>query len=130
VEGQFKLSPLSRAYNTPRADPRQFSAHERADPRRVSLIRRKKLSESTRRMPRYTLDPGSETRSPEREFDLCARCVEQTEIVRVVAIKKSGLPLGSDANPPVARIRHTSYDFAPRPIPCISCGRVLSADDD
>ncbi|MFZ3355487.1 MAG: hypothetical protein WA549_01855 [Thermoplasmata archaeon] len=54
----------------------------------------------------------------------------EPEIIRVVAVKKSGLALGSDANPPVVRIAHTSYDFAPRPVPCISCGRVLSADDD
>ncbi len=81
-------------------------------------------------MPRYTIDPGAATRSPDREFDLCARCMVEPEIVRIVAVKKAGLPLGSEANPPVAKITHISYDFAPRPVPCISCGRVLSAEDD
>jgi hypothetical protein len=81
-------------------------------------------------MPRYTLDPGVDARGPDRQFDLCSRCAVEPEIIRVVAVKKSGLALGSEANPTVGKIPHTSYDFAPRPVPCISCGRVLSADDD
>jgi hypothetical protein len=81
-------------------------------------------------LPHYTLAPASPTRDPEREFDLCSRCMVEPEIIRVVAVKKSGLALGSDANPAVIKVPHTSYDFAPRPIPCISCARILSADDD
>jgi hypothetical protein len=80
-------------------------------------------------MPRWTVQLEG-PRDPAREFDLCARCSADPEVMRVVAGKKSGAPPGE---PPLAaprRIPHTSYDFAPRPVPCISCARVLGAEDD
>jgi hypothetical protein len=80
-------------------------------------------------MPRWTVQKDG-PRDPAMEFDLCSRCSADPEVMRVVSRKKSGVPLGVGPGGDVRRLSHTSYDFAPRPVPCISCARVLSAEDD
>ncbi|HXQ48196.1 MAG TPA: hypothetical protein VN842_00245 [Thermoplasmata archaeon] len=80
-------------------------------------------------MPRWTVRSDG-SRDATKEFDLCARCSADPEVMRVVARKKAGEPLGEGASPAVLKLPHSSYDFAPRPVPCISCARILSAEDD
>ncbi|MGC2288882.1 MAG: hypothetical protein WA688_03385 [Thermoplasmata archaeon] len=64
------------------------------------------------------------------EFDLCARCASDGDIVRTIVSGKLGIAVGEGEVPPVDRIAHRSYDFQPRPTPCISCARILSSEDD
>ena len=80
-------------------------------------------------MPRWTVQPDG-ARDAAKEFDLCARCSADPEVMRVVARKKADAPLGDGPTPDVRKLSHSSYDFAPRPVPCISCARILSAEDD
>jgi hypothetical protein len=81
-------------------------------------------------MPRFRARPAAESTTPPVEFDLCSRCANDGDIVRTVVSGKLGIPLGEGEVPPVERIPHRSYDFQPRPTPCISCARILSSDDD
>ena len=80
-------------------------------------------------MPRFTTE-SSGARNPEREFDLCARCAAEPEVLRVVAAKKAGVAADVASSVTLVRLPHTSYDFSARPMPCISCARVLGAEDD
>jgi len=64
------------------------------------------------------------------EFDLCARCSAEAEVMRVATLKKLGLPTEGAAPLAPRSLPHVSYDFAPQPIPCLSCARILSAEDD
>ena len=80
-------------------------------------------------MPRYTLSPGG-PREPRNEFDLCARCAREEAVLQAVLAKKAGVPLAEALAVPHGTIGHTSYDFSPRPLPCLSCARILSAEDD
>lgn len=80
-------------------------------------------------MPRFTLRPGG-PRDPSHEFDLCARCAVEASVLQAVLAKKAGVPLADALSVPHGTIAHTSYDFSPRPLPCLSCARILSAEDD
>jgi hypothetical protein len=72
----------------------------------------------------------AEPPDPVVEFDLCSRCAEDGDIVRTVVAGKLGLPVSAEGGPTVDRIPHRSYDFQPRPTPCLSCARILSSEDD
>jgi hypothetical protein len=81
-------------------------------------------------MPRYrTLSAASAT-SPLIEFDLCVRCSANGDILRTVLSGKFGIRVADDAAPPVEPVSHRSYEFQLRPAPCISCARILTAEDD
>jgi hypothetical protein len=79
-------------------------------------------------MPRFRV--RSTTPPPAVEFDLCSRCALDGDIVRTVVQGKLGIPISDGDAPPVDRVAHRSYDFQPRPIPCLSCARILSSEDD
>jgi len=64
------------------------------------------------------------------EFDLCARCAENPDILLTVVAKKIGLPLDAVSGARFAQKSHISYDFSTKPVPCFSCARILSATDD
>lgn len=64
------------------------------------------------------------------EFDLCARCSGDGDILRTVVGGKMGIPFAEGDAVPVDRVPHRSYDFQPRPTPCVSCARILSSEDD
>lgn len=81
-------------------------------------------------MPRYRTQPAEGPGSQTVEFDLCSRCAENGDIVRTVVSGKLGLAVGPESRLPVDPVPHRSYDFQPRPTPCISCARVLSSEDD
>lgn len=80
-------------------------------------------------MPRFTLSP-ERPGEPPIEFDLCARCTREESVMQAVLAKKAGVPLADALAVPHHTIGHTSYDFSTRPIPCLSCARSLSAEDD
>ncbi|MCI4352771.1 MAG: hypothetical protein L3K14_05205 [Thermoplasmata archaeon] len=81
-------------------------------------------------MPRFKARVARSTSEPPVEFDLCARCAADGEILRTVVSGKMGIPIEGLEPPPVDQIAHRSYDFQPRPTPCISCARILSSEDD
>lgn len=81
-------------------------------------------------MPRFRARAPRSPSEPPVEFDLCARCASDGEILRTVVSGKMGIPTESSVPPPVDQIPHRSYDFQPRPTPCISCARILSSEDD
>lgn len=81
-------------------------------------------------MPRYRTVPAVGPVANLVEFDLCSRCGADGDILRTVVSGKLGVPLEEGEVPPVTPVPHRSYDFQPRPIPCISCARVLSSEDD
>jgi hypothetical protein len=68
--------------------------------------------------------------APPGTFDLCARCANDAVVRRTVACKKAGIPSDSPLPPGLLSVPHTSFDFALKPMPCISCARILSAEDD
>jgi hypothetical protein len=80
-------------------------------------------------MPRFTLvlDGPPE---PSREFNLCSRCAHDASVIEAVFAKKAGVPLQEANAVQRALVPHTSFDFAPQPVPCLSCARILSAEDD
>ena len=80
-------------------------------------------------MPRYRTGDSSVTTAPV-EFDLCARCAADGDIVLTVMHDKLGVTTLEGRSPNVDRIAHRSYDFQPRPTPCISCARILTSEDD
>ena len=80
-------------------------------------------------MPRWTVQKDG-PRDPALEFDLCARCSADPEVMRVVAGRKSGAAPGDPPVVPPRRVARSSYDFSQHPVPCISCARILSAEDD
>ena len=81
-------------------------------------------------MPRFQVDPAPAPELGNGQFDLCARCAVDETVRVTVARKKAGLPLDSSETPAVVARSHTSYDFSPRPVPCVSCARILTAEDD
>jgi hypothetical protein len=81
-------------------------------------------------MPKFRTHSTTGPPTPIVEFDLCTRCAEDGDIVRTVVSGKLGIPLEEGNAPPAERIPHRSYDFQPRPTPCISCARILSSEDD
>ncbi|MGI0131823.1 MAG: hypothetical protein ACREDK_01810 [Thermoplasmata archaeon] len=80
-------------------------------------------------MPRFTLAPGG-PRDATQEFDLCARCAGESSVLEAVLAKKAGVDLEHALATPHTTVTHPSYDFSPRPVPCLSCARILSAEDD
>ncbi len=80
-------------------------------------------------VPRYRADPSA-AQAPTVEFDMCARCAVETDTLTQIIAPKLGLTLRPDGTPPWSPIAHRSYDFQPRPIPCVACARVLTAEDD
>jgi len=81
-------------------------------------------------MPRFRTQSPTESPSSPVEFDLCARCTADGDIVRTIVSGKLGIPIAEGEAPPVERVPHRSYDFQPRPTPCISCARILGSEDD
>lgn len=82
-----------------------------------------------RAMPRFRIvTEGVSAGAP--EFDLCSRCAADGDIVRTVVTGKLGVPVPPGGPTPVTIVAHRSYDFQPRPVPCLSCARVLSSEDD
>jgi hypothetical protein len=81
-------------------------------------------------MPRFRTTPSAKPAAASIEFDLCARCAAEGEIIRTVVTGKLGVPAPDSTLPAAERIPHRSYDFQPRPTPCISCARILSSEDD
>jgi hypothetical protein len=81
-------------------------------------------------MPRFRTRTSSDSTAPPVEFDLCARCAVDGDILRTVLSGKFGIPVGDGDAPPADRVLHRSYDFQPRPTPCISCARILTSEDD
>jgi hypothetical protein len=80
-------------------------------------------------MPRFRTRISSESSASPVEFDLCARCAGQGDILRTIVNDKLRIPV--DADGPLADlVSHRSYDFQVRPTPCISCARILTSDDD
>jgi hypothetical protein len=80
-------------------------------------------------MPRFRARSSGTATPPSVEFDLCARCAGDGDILRTVVSGKMGIPLVGD-QPPVDQVPHRSYDFQTHPIPCVSCARTLSSEDD
>lgn len=80
-------------------------------------------------MPRFTLVPQGPP-DPGQEFNLCSRCAQDPAVLEAVFAKKAGVPLQEADAVPRALVSHTSFDFAPQPVPCLSCARILSAEDD
>ncbi len=80
-------------------------------------------------MPRLRTSAGGSA-TDAVEFDLCARCGADGDIVRTVLASKFRIAVGPGDPTPVSRVSHRSYDFQPRPIPCISCARILTSEDD
>ncbi len=80
-------------------------------------------------MPRFRVaSEGAGAGAP--EFDLCSRCAADGEVVRTIVTGKLGIPVPPDGPAPVQTVAHRSYDFQPRPVPCLSCARILSSEDD
>ena len=72
--------------------------------------------------------PALDPSAPPSTIDLCARCAVDPTIVDAALTKR----LGKDREAVIELHTqpHSSYDFAPRPVPCYACGRILSAEDD
>ena len=81
-------------------------------------------------MPRFRARSARSSTEAPIEFDLCARCAGDGEILRTVVTGKMGIPTESTEPLPVDQVPHRSYDFQPRPTPCTSCARILSSEDD
>jgi len=81
-------------------------------------------------MPRFRAITAVVAPAVPPEFDLCARCAGNGDILRTILEQKLGVPVGPGEPVPVERVGHRSYDFQPRPQPCFSCARVLSSEDD
>lgn len=80
-------------------------------------------------MPRFTFEaPAGE--SPPPPFDVCLRCASDAEIMHTVVAEREKIPAERARGVQFTKVRHGSYDFAPRPVACISCARILSAEDD
>ena len=84
---------------------------------------------SARVMPRFALVVNGRP-DPAQEFNLCGRCAVDASVLEAVFAKKAGVPLEEAQGVPRATVPHISYDFAPQPVPCLSCARILSAEDD
>ena len=80
-------------------------------------------------MPRLRVTTGTEA-GESKEFDVCARCAAEPDIVRTLVTGKLGFPFPPGEAVPVSTTSHRSYDFQPRPVPCLSCARVLTSEDD
>ena len=80
-------------------------------------------------MPRYRVRSVADSLASPVEFDVCARCDADAEVLRAVVNDKLRIP-ADGGGPILERITHRSYDFQPHPTPCISCARVLTSDDD
>jgi hypothetical protein len=80
-------------------------------------------------MPRFRTRKSADSSSSPVEFDLCARCATDSDIVQTVLNDKLRVPARAEG-PAVDRVPHRSYDFQTQPTPCISCARILSSDDD
>lgn len=79
-------------------------------------------------MPRFRTRPDPPATSA--EFDLCSRCAQNGDVRRSVLREKLALRFEEGSDPFLERVAHRSYDFQPRPIPCISCARILTSEDD
>lgn len=81
-------------------------------------------------MPRYRTRTLPGPSDAPVEFDLCARCASDGDIVRTIVKEKLKVPATSLDGSLVEQVPHRSYDFQPRPTPCLSCARILSSEDD
>jgi hypothetical protein len=80
-------------------------------------------------MPRFRAEP----REPEGigpEFDLCSRCASDPDILRTVVAKKLGMSLERAQSAQFESLDHRSYDFLGTSVPCYSCARILTVEDD
>ncbi len=81
-------------------------------------------------MPRFRTRTSDESSASSIEFDLCDRCASDADIMRTIVHQKLKIPATNGDAPEVDRVPHRSYDFQPRPTPCLSCARILSSEDD
>jgi hypothetical protein len=80
-------------------------------------------------MPRFRTRIHAESSASPVEFDLCARCASNGDVLRTVVNNKLRVPV--EAEGPLAdTVAHRSYDFQAQPAPCISCARILTSEDD
>ena len=80
-------------------------------------------------MPRFRTRTRADSSASPIDFDLCARCAGDGEVVRTVVNDKLRVPVETEG-PLADKVAHRSYDFQSQPTPCISCARILTSDDD